>query len=206
MFSTLKPWQCPGDEIKPTFLSLIRHFLRNWRSNALSHMLGTRVYGFVHNVQVPWFFKNCLQQVKLPAGVWICVLVQKLRCRSIRGWRNYPPWGFCVIKIKCHKEVTKYCSKNPGFSHYFCLIMERYGSGSEPWLTNPEPGGQKTYRSGSGTLSRQCCGYLTFWFGSADPNQWVTDPDPVSGFQDVKKKVFFLLCEGTFTSVFKNKK
>jgi hypothetical protein len=115
-------------------------------------MLGTRVYGFVHNVQVPWFFKNCLQQVKLPAGVWICVLVQKLRCRSIRGWRNYPPWGFCVIKIKCHKEVTKYCTKNPGFSHYFCLIMERYGSGSEPWLTNPEPGGQKTYRSGSGTL------------------------------------------------------
>ncbi len=59
---------------------------------------------------------------------------------------------------------------------------------------------------------------MTFWYGSGsgDPYLWQTDPDPaffVRGWLDaIKKEVFFsrsfcfLLFEGTFTSVFKDKK
>jgi hypothetical protein len=67
---------------------------------------------------------------------------------------------------------------------------------------------------------------VTFWYGSgsADPYHWLTGPDPdsdlapdpaffVSGWQDANKKFkvlkkFFrlILFEGTFTSVFKNKR
>jgi hypothetical protein len=53
-------------------------------------------------------------------------------------------------KVKSQKEVTK--SRNQGFPHYFCLMIEgsRPGSGSIP-LTNepdPDPGGPKTRGSG----------------------------------------------------------
>ncbi len=63
---------------------------------------------------------------------------------------------------------------------------------------------------------KQCCGSLTFRYGSGsgDPYHWLTDTEPtffVSGWHD-DKKVFFskffclLLFENTFTSVFKNNK
>ncbi len=73
----------------------------------------------------------------------------------------------------------------------------------------------------------QCCGSMTFWCGSgsgsgsADPRLWLMDPDPDADpgpaiissltFKMLKKLIFFkvfclLLFEGTFTSVFKDKK
>jgi hypothetical protein len=53
---------------------------------------------------------------------------------------------------------------------------------------------------------KQCCGSVTFWYGSGDPCFCLMDPDPntfVIDLQDANKKVF-LLFDGTFTSFFKD--
>ncbi len=55
----------------------------------------------------------------------------------------------------------------------------------------------------------QCCGSVTFWYGSgsAYPYLWRTDPAIfVSDIQDAFKFLCLLLFEGTFTSFFKDKK
>jgi hypothetical protein len=69
------------------------------------------------------------------------------------------------------------------------------------------------------TVKNQCYGSMKFWYGSgsgsADPylRLMVPDADPdtdpaifVSDLQDVNKKFFILLFEGTFTSFFKDTK
>ncbi len=57
----------------------------------------------------------------------------------------------------------------------------------------------------------QCCGSVTFWYGSgsADLNLWFTDSDPTSDpaiffsdLQDGNQKFCFLLFEATFASFF----
>ncbi len=60
----------------------------------------------------------------------------------------------------------------------------------------------------------QCCGSVTFWYGSgsANPYLWLADSDPdpaifVSDLQDVFSTYFcLLLFEATYTSFFKDKK
>ncbi len=56
-------------------------------------------------------------------------------------------------------------------------------------------------------IHRQCCGSVTFWYGSgsADPYHWLPDLDPgpaffVSGGQDAKKMFIVQIC--TFKSAF----
>jgi hypothetical protein len=65
-------------------------------------------------------------------------------------------------------------------------------------------------------LPKQCCGSVTYWYGSgpANPCLWLTDPDPaldpaifVIDLQDANKNYrYFLPFEGTLTSFFKYKK
>ncbi len=54
-----------------------------------------------------------------------------------------------VLKRKSHKEFTKQVEIK-FFHTFFCSIME--GSGSVQILTEQDPGGPKTYGSGSTTL------------------------------------------------------
>jgi hypothetical protein len=52
-------------------------------------------------------------------------------------------------------KVKPLNNRNQGFSSLFCLLMEgsEAGSGSVQIITDPDPGGPKTYgSSGSGTL------------------------------------------------------
>jgi hypothetical protein len=55
------------------------------------------------------------------------------------------------------KDQKSQNSRNQGFSYYFCLMIEGAGSRCVP-LTNgsgSDPGGPKTYGSGSATLGRR---------------------------------------------------
>jgi hypothetical protein len=47
-------------------------------------------------------------------------------------------------------------SKNQGFSYYFCLMLEGYGSVTLTNNSDPDPEGPKTYGSGSATLVCSC--------------------------------------------------
>ncbi len=65
-------------------------------------------------------------------------------------WRNY----MSFISLKCVGKYTLYTVKK----YYFCLMMEDLYL----WLSDPDPGGPKTYGSGSPTLQKSAISEFTY--------------------------------------------
>ncbi len=75
-------------------------------------------------------------------------------------------------------------SRNQGFFYYFCLMMERSVSGSVLylWVTDPDPEGPKSYRSGSG------CGSGTLLW--TYPRRLIRSSSPTEIFQPPQQGFF----------------
>ncbi len=121
---------------------------------------------------------------------------------NIRAQSSCPCWGFELTSSR--KGVTRSVEMSV-VSRVSCLSLGRLlciNSIQVPYL----------WKAFVSQASNQCCGSLTFWYGSGSVDRYhkhsPSDLDPaffISGWQDAK---FFclLLFEGTFTSVFIDKK